>query len=340
MEEITPDNSYLNLTFDMPSICEPNDIILSLVYLKESDIIDQMFFKPFEKILITTLFPIILTLGIIGNVAFLTVVTLVKEMRTLTNFYLANLAVADLLYIVLQLIAPYTITYAFSGGLRLAGIFHTDIECGFFWSAIFTTYFTSLFLVTLVSLERFLAICYPLKHRRSNTQKRSIVLVILAWIIAVALASFIARSLGSVLRYCLIWPPGDRWQKFPNVIYFCYSSNQTLLDASLTAQISFFIVAFAVNTFLYGKIISRLSRRRVTKTKGGGGHPSANKIRNSVARMLIANGVIFFLLFGAFSISQFSLCCSKQYQRHCVGPNPITGSSMVRNIYPSSKLSH
>ena len=86
-----------------------------------------MFFKPFEKILITVLFPIIFTFGIIGNVAFLTVVALVKEMRTLTNFYLANLAVADLLYTILQLLAPYTITYAISDGLRLAGIFHTVI---------------------------------------------------------------------------------------------------------------------------------------------------------------------------------------------------------------------
>ena len=85
-----------------------------------------------------------------------------------------------------------------------------------------------------------------------------------------ALALFVARSFGIVLKYCLIWPPGEQWQKFPSVVYFYYTANQFLLDASLTAQIFFFIVAVAVNTFIYGKIISRLSNLNVAKTKGGG----------------------------------------------------------------------
>ena len=231
--------------------------------------------------------------------AFLAVLALVKQMHTLTNFYLANLAVADLFYVMLQL-GSYTITYALSDGLRIATIFRTDAECGFFWSAIYMTYFTSLCLVTLVSMERFLAICYPLKHRRMNSQKRSIALVIIAWTIGIGMGAFIARALGSIVRFCFIWPPGERWQKFPNLIYGCWTSNQFFTDALYIAQTIPFVVALTGNTFMYGKIISRLSNREVSKTQDRRRHSNADKIRNTVARMLIANGIIFLLCLAPF----------------------------------------
>ena len=91
------------------------------------------------------------------------------------------------------------------------------------------------------------------------------------------------------------------------MVYFCYTSNLFLLDASPTAQIVFFIVAVAVNTFIYGKIIRRLSKHNVTKTKDGGGHPGANKIRNTVARMLIENGIIFFICIAPFQLANLFL---------------------------------
>ena len=290
---------YPNFTFEVPPSCKTGDMIWPLVYFTEQEIVDLMFFKFFEKFIITILFPIVFTFGFIGNLVFLAVLALVKEMHTITNFYLANLAVADLLYVTLQLVS-YAITYALSDGLRFAAIFRKDIECGFFWSAIYMTYFTSLCLVTLVSLERFLAICYPLKYRRINTQKRSIVLVIIAWIIGIAIGAFIARALGSIFRLCLIWPSGGRWQKFPNLVYFCWTSNQFFTDALLTAQTIPFITALTGNTYMYGKIISRLSNRKVTKTQDKRGHSNTDKIRNTVARMLIANGIIFFLCLAPF----------------------------------------
>ena len=282
------------IAYDIPPSCKPTDSIVPLVSFNDSQIVDIAFFTPFEKIIIALLFPIVFILGFIGNVAFLTVVILVKEMHTLTNFYLANLAVADLLYIVSSL-TLVTIPYALSSGVRIAEIGRTDVQCGIIYGVILVTYFSSLNFVTLVTFERFLAICYPLRYRIINNKKRKVTLAVVAWIIGTAIAALITPAWGSVSRVCLIWPQGKRWEQLSNVQYKCLGVDDKFVDTSSTLQCLAFIVNLAVYILICRKIISRLSNRVVAKKQ-------ADKTRNAVARMLIANGTIFFVCLGPYQL--------------------------------------
>ena len=284
-----------NITFEIPPSCKSTDSIVPLTSLNDSQIVDIAFLKPFEKIIITVLFPIVFALGFIGNAAFLTVIILVKEMRTLTNFYLANMAVADLLYIVSSL-ALATIPYALSSGVRIAEIARTDMQCGIIWGVICLTYFSSLNLVTLVTFERFLAICYPLRYRIINTKKRKVTLAIIAWIVGFAMAALITPAWGSVLRVCLIWPSGDRWEQLSNVHYRYEAVDDYFVDTSTTLQSLCYIVSLVVYIVICRKIIDRLSNRAVAKQQ-------VDKTRNAVARMLIANGIIFFCCLGPLHLT-------------------------------------
>ena len=144
--------------------------------------------KPVEKIIFAVLYPILFVFGFIGNVAFLTVVAFVGKMRTLTNFYLVNLAVADLLFNILVL-TFVTVSYVLSNGVRIADIGCTDMQCGIVNGAAYMTFFSSLCLVTLVTFDRFLAICHPIRYRIITTKKRAIKLVIIAWISGTAMAT-------------------------------------------------------------------------------------------------------------------------------------------------------
>ena len=161
-----------------------------------------------KKTIITVIFPIVFSLGFVGNVAFLFTLARVKEMRSITNFYLANLAVADLLYIILQAIRNCG-TYAYYG-IKKAEFFKTDIECSIGYGTILTTFYASLLLVTLVSFERFMAICYPLKHRMVNSIKRTVTLTIISWLIAVGMAAAVVPGWGTVARVCLIWQQEEK----------------------------------------------------------------------------------------------------------------------------------
>ena len=162
-------NNESDIIFEVPPSCKPNDFLVPLLSFNDSQIDDIAFFKPFETIIMTVLFPTVFTFGFIGNVAFLTVVVLVREMRILTNLYLANLAVTDLLFIGLFL-TLVAVSYALSNGVRIAEIERTDLQCRFNHSVLIATYIFSLCLVTLVTFARFLAICHPLRYRINNTK--------------------------------------------------------------------------------------------------------------------------------------------------------------------------
>ena len=226
-------------TYELPSSCKPTDFVLPLLFLNDSQIVDTMFYKPVETIIFAALYPILFVFGFIGNVAFLTVVAFVRKMRTLTNFYLVNLAVADLLFTVLAL-TFVTASYVLSNGVRIADIGRTDIQCGVVYGAAYTTFYSSLYLVTLVTFDRFLAICHPIRYRIINTKKRTITLVIIAWIGGTAMATFITPTWGSVSRFCLVWPPESRWEQLSNVHYSCSAVNQKLRWHFVCYTTSFF----------------------------------------------------------------------------------------------------
>ena len=49
--------------------------------------------------LVTTVYPVTATIGLLTNLAFLVTVLRVKYMRTLTNVYLSSLAISDIMFL-------------------------------------------------------------------------------------------------------------------------------------------------------------------------------------------------------------------------------------------------
>ena len=66
--------------------------------IKESEALDLLY-DIHEKVLTLAVMPSILGIGILGNLTFLIVVVRLQRMRTIVNYYLANLAVCDALFL-------------------------------------------------------------------------------------------------------------------------------------------------------------------------------------------------------------------------------------------------
>ena len=154
-----------------------------------------------DSFVILIVFPVIILFGLFANLTFLWTVYRVREMRTFTNFYLANLAVSDIL-----LIISTAFTYIYPYIFLMKTYPQTQIGCILSLAFVYLTYFTSIGLVTLVSLERFLAICYPLKHRMVNSKSRTITLVVLTWSIGALLAAVVVPAGAKAQVRCVIWP--------------------------------------------------------------------------------------------------------------------------------------
>ena len=115
---------------------------------------------------------VITTAGLLGNLTFLFVVARHKSMHNKTNVYLVNLAVADVIFLVLGSYGHLTDIFSYLTLNLLSCLFIILVTM---------PYFSSLALVSLVTLDRYYAICHPLKHRAMAGKTRCTKLVAAAW---------------------------------------------------------------------------------------------------------------------------------------------------------------
>ncbi len=263
--------------------------------------IEALFYSTADKVLISKVLPFIVTLGLLTNSAFLWTILRVSEMRTITNFYLANLACADLFYIIVSGSNKFY-SYVWSSDFSRFVPWKSAAGCALVNGFTYVTFFGSLSLITLVSIERFLAICYPLKHRMMNDKSRTIKMSIGAWLIAIVLSALVAPAWGRHDAYCILWP--EKYQhRFPFVVHICQGINPDFVDIASICQFFPFVVALCLNTILYSLIVKRLSQRGIGCDQSRQ-QIQAQRVRNSVALMLVINGIVFFLCLSPYQFFQ------------------------------------
>ena len=274
-------------------------------------------------------FPIILVIGVLGNVAFLTLVARVKVMRTVTNFYLCNLAIADLLFLVV--VAAITLWGFGVAPVYEATPFRTNFGCASYYFFRHLAYFTSIALVTLVSSERYLAICLPLKYRLMNNRQRSCVLTCTAWCVSGVLAIVVALGHGQLSDIqCLPLPPmhrngSEEYGTF-QTFHKCRAITYNIYYTSQLIQTIPFCLALIINVILYTKIIMKL--KKPSPENDNKENNKRGKIQ--VMRMLIINAVAFFL---CLAPRQFLI--TQDVINHKVG-NP--GSTVNYVLYTADML--
>ncbi len=217
---------YTNKSQQLPPECSTNETLL--VYLIPEDQRSEWFYSPWQIIVITILFPIISVFAVIGNSALLVVIVRIREMRTITNFYLENLAVADLAYASVSL-SNFVQLYNASHGLFIVNRVSNNsssLFCVFRKAVAHIFFFASFGFVALVSFERYLAVCFPLKYRTHNTKTRSIRYVAVIWVIALITTCMILPNWWDVYEICVIWGTNGTYDIFGN----CESNRSVFED--------------------------------------------------------------------------------------------------------------
>ncbi|KAJ3609759.1 hypothetical protein NHX12_024270 [Muraenolepis orangiensis] len=128
------------------------------------------------KVISSVLFLVICVLGVVGNVMVVLVVLTTKHMRTPTNCYLVSLAVADLM--VLTAAGLPSVAESVFGGRWVFGRY----------GCLCITYFQYLGInasscsITAFTVERYIAICHPIKAQFLCTLSRAKKIILSVWV--------------------------------------------------------------------------------------------------------------------------------------------------------------
>ena len=265
-------------------------------------------FTIYKKLFILLVVPTVVAFGLFGNAALLFVLYRVENMRTITNFYLSNLAVSDgilLINAAVRYIWAYVtqpIDFSWSS-------FPKGYLCALSGLLAYLCYFTSVFLVILVTFERYLAICHPLTHRLVKGKNRTARMIASVWFISLVMAC-LWLDVHEVEKICIDWPDSDDYNGMSSHFITCKSLNT---KCSWCGQTLFFLdfcqfaLAVIVSTFMYGRIIHTLTTRSggFTICETDSDKKTTTMMfrdRNQIARMLVLNGTVLFLCLAPYEV--------------------------------------
>lgn len=194
------------------------------------------------------LFWIIFSLGAIGNLLVVWIYTTVRNrLKTMTDMYLLNLAVADLLFLCML---PFWAVDAIKGwnfGVTLCRIVSAIYKINFF---------SSMLLLTCISVDRYIVIVQATKAQ--NLKKKSLfyskLVCLCVWLVStlLALPEFIFAQVKT----------SQKEQSFCTLVYWNNTNNHTKILV-LSLQICMgFCLPLLVMVFCYSVIIRKLLQAR------------------------------------------------------------------------------
>uniref|UniRef100_A0A4W4EJS7 Thyrotropin-releasing hormone receptor n=1 Tax=Electrophorus electricus TaxID=8005 RepID=A0A4W4EJS7_ELEEL len=226
---------------------------------------------------------VICALGIVGNVMVILVVLTTKHMRTPTNCYLVSLAVADLMV----LIAAGLPSVADSVyGSWVFG--HSGCLC--------ITYFQYLGInasscsITAFTVERYIAICHPIKAQFLCTYSRAKKIIFGVWLFT--------------SMYCVMWfyltDIEELMYEDVTIITCAYKVSRKLYLPIYFFDFGvFFVLPLTLATILYGLIGRILFLNPIPKEKVKNGHKdfsTRDSGRKNVTKMLAVVVILFAVL--------------------------------------------
>ncbi|XP_071836991.1 orexin/Hypocretin receptor type 1-like isoform X2 [Apostichopus japonicus] len=273
----------------------------------QDEILEQFshFVKPdSHDVVILVLFGILFLASIFGNSMVCMAVIFQREMRTVTNFYIVNLAVADLLVslICLPLNAMNGVSMSWFLGQPM---------CKFLGFFTLVSLCVSIYTLMMISVDRYLAICRPLKFQISAT--RVVVVVIIIWVASITVASplivvnDVERMPGLVHIDYPNWLAACKEKRWQNTVWqTIYYLFMTFINYVLPLTVIGVAYRNVCKTLWSGiptEEMSHAETQKLTKSSKEKSKTAAQiESRRKVARMLIVVVLIFAVCLLPFQI--------------------------------------
>ncbi|TFK03167.1 C-C chemokine receptor type 4 [Platysternon megacephalum] len=229
--------------------------------------------KNFGSHFLPTLYSLVFLLGLVGNSLVILVLFKYKRLKSMTDVYLLNLAISDLLFVFSLPFWSYYAAYQWVFGDGLCKIISWIYLVGFY---------SGIFFIMLMSIDRYLAIVHAVLALRARTVTYGIFTSLIVWLVAI---------LASVPE--LIFSESYKERNHTN----CkprYPGNSTnwRIFSSLEVNILGLIIPSVVMIFCYSMIIKTLLYCRSEK-------------KNKAVKMIFAVMIVFFVFWTPYNIVLF-----------------------------------
>ncbi|XP_019744215.1 somatostatin receptor type 5-like isoform X2 [Hippocampus comes] len=244
---ITSASEEANASFPRPHMTDHNASM--------SNVMEPL---PF-RVIMGIVYSVVFIVGLLGNSLAIFVVIRYTKMKTVTDMYIFNLAVADELYILgIPFIATNSVLYYWPYG---------DFFCKVCMTADAMSQFMSTFCLTVMSIDRYLAVVHPI---RSATWRRPQVAKIFSgmlWVVSflVVLPVTIFSHVQEGFNTCNItWPEMQNWW---SVVFILYTSILGFFGPLLVISICYLLIVIKVRSagVRAGVTKRRKSERKVTR---------------------------------------------------------------------------
>ncbi|KFP70586.1 C-C chemokine receptor type 5, partial [Acanthisitta chloris] len=231
--------------------------------------------KHFAAKLLPPLYSLVVIFGLTGNMLVVLILVKYKKLKGMTDIYLLNLAISDLLFVFsLPFWAYYAATHNWIFGEALCRILSGVYLLGFY---------SGIFFIILLTLDRYLAIVHAVFALTARTVTYGILTSAVTWAVAV---------FASV--------PGVVFHKTQKENSLCTCSSHYPSDAALNWKYSYtlkinilgLIIPMLIMIFSYSQILKTLLRCK-------------NEKKKKAVRLIFVIMIFYFIFWTPFHISSF-----------------------------------
>uniref|UniRef100_A0A8C5PXZ3 Somatostatin receptor 5 n=1 Tax=Leptobrachium leishanense TaxID=445787 RepID=A0A8C5PXZ3_9ANUR len=192
------------ISLAMASVLEPKEVDTNLTSCRnitDNGTVVESSISGMSSILIPFIYLLVCAIGLSGNTLVIYVVLRYAKMKTVTNIYILNLAVADVLFMLgLPFLATQNAISYWPFGTFL---------CRLVMTVDGINQFTSIFCLTVMSIDRYLAVVHPIKSTKWRRPRVAKLISATVWTVSflVVLPVIIFSDVQQDLLTCNInWP--------------------------------------------------------------------------------------------------------------------------------------
>lgn len=237
------------------------------------------------QVVFYSLYSTVFVLGIFGNILVSYIVCLNKAMRTVTNLFIMNLALSDI--ILCALAVPFTPLYSFTGKWMF-GSFICHLVPYIQASSVYVSAWT----LMAIAVDRYFVIIYPFKQKMKLTTCTVIIIGIWAFSMIITLPYGIYMDVLNGVYCEEKWPEEKFFGRMAEKYFGCFT---------IIMQC---VVPFLVIAYCYVCISIRLNRRAKSKpgTKSARKEEIDRERKKRTNRMLISMVTIFGICWLPFNV--------------------------------------